>query len=55
MEYGEHIACVVWAEDVGDLLIWHLGVVDKYNDNELHVSYVKKTIKKGKTGFSLKR
>ena len=48
IEYGEYIACVVWAEDVGDLSIWHLGVVDKYDDNELHVSYMKKTYKKGK-------
>ena len=44
-KYGEHIACV-WTEDIGDSLNWHLVVVDKYDDNELYVSYMKKTDKK---------
>ena len=51
-KYGEYIACI-WAEDVGDSLNWHLIVVDKYDDNESHVSYTKKIDKKGKTGFSM--
>ena len=46
-KYREHIA-YVWAEDVGDSLNWHLGVIDKYDDNELYVSYTKKTDNKGK-------
>ena len=46
-KYGEHIACV-WAEAIGDSLNWHLGVVYKYDDNELYVSYMQKTDKKGK-------
>ena len=44
--YGEHIACV-WADDVGNDTNWHLGVVDKYENGELLVSYMKRTDKKG--------
>ena len=40
-KYREHIACV-WVEDVGGSLNQHLGVVDKYDDNELYVLYMKK-------------
>ena len=46
-KYGEHIACA-WAEDIGDSLNQHVGVNDKYDDNELYVWYMKKTDKKGK-------
>ena len=40
-KYRQHKACV-WAEDVGDSLNWQLGGVDKYDDNELYVSYMKR-------------
>ena len=36
------------AEDVGDLLSWHLGIVDKNDDSKYYVSYMKKTDKRGK-------
>ena len=45
-QYGEHVACV-WLDDVGDKTNWHLGVVDKFENGELFVSYMKKTDQKG--------
>ena len=40
---GEHVACV-WT-DVGESMNWHLGVVDRYDNDTgvLYVSYMKKT------------
>ena len=37
----------VWHEDVGDHLEWHLGVVDKIDDNRVYISYMKCSDKKG--------
>ena len=37
--YGEHLACM-WTDDVVDNVNWHLGVVDKYKNGELFVSYI---------------
>ena len=45
-DYGEHLVCV-WTDDVGEKMNWHLGVVDKYENGELFVSYMKRTDKKG--------
>ena len=32
--------------DVGDTLYWHLGVVDKYENGDLFISYMKRMDKK---------
>ena len=46
-KYGEIVACM-WAEDVGDSLSWHLGIVDKNDDSKLYFSYMEKTDMTGK-------
>ena len=45
---GEHVACI-WADDVGNNINWHLGVVDRYDHdtNNLFVSYMRRTDAKG--------
>ena len=47
--YGEHVVCA-WTEDVGDKSLWHLGVVDKLDDGNLYVSYMKRD-RNGKNWF----
>ena len=51
-KYGEHIGCV-WAEDVGDSLNWHLGVVDKFDVMSYMFSTWKETDNKGKNWLFL--
>ena len=51
-KYGEHIGCL-WAEDVGDSLNWHLGVVDKFDVMSYMFSTWKETDNKGKNWLFL--